>query len=73
MNRTELNFGNATIGHRLAYDAAMAQGVDGAVIRLYEASIMALDPAWYAEHEDISRQKQHRMFRVCRSSIPLSG
>ncbi|EIM91538.1 acyl-CoA dehydrogenase NM domain-like protein [Stereum hirsutum FP-91666 SS1] len=49
------------IGHRLAYDAAKARGIEDAVLQLYEASIVALDPAWYVEHEGISRRRQCTM------------
>ncbi|KAH9942406.1 acyl-CoA dehydrogenase NM domain-like protein [Epithele typhae] len=38
------------IGHRMAYDAAVAQGVEPALIDLYVANCVRLDPAFYVEH-----------------------
>lgn len=49
------------IGHRLAFDAAVAQKIDSSIIDSYVASIMTLDPAWYTESEGISRDAQQEM------------
>ncbi|KZT22256.1 acyl-CoA dehydrogenase NM domain-like protein [Neolentinus lepideus HHB14362 ss-1] len=43
-----------SVGYRLAYDAAVARGVDRLLIDLYVASVMSDDAAWYAEHGKIS-------------------
>ncbi|KAJ3515201.1 hypothetical protein NLJ89_g1901 [Agrocybe chaxingu] len=37
------------IGHRMAYDAAVAKGVDKCLIDLYVASCVRLDPSWEME------------------------
>ncbi|KAI0790862.1 acyl-CoA dehydrogenase NM domain-like protein [Abortiporus biennis] len=44
------------IGHRMAYEAAVADKLPSYIIDLYVASIIKLDPAWYVEHANISRQ-----------------
>ncbi|KAI0644432.1 acyl-CoA dehydrogenase NM domain-like protein [Trametes meyenii] len=49
------------IGHRMAYDAAVQQGVRKALIDLYVANVVSLDAAWYAEHTGFSRTEQHAM------------
>lgn len=49
------------IGHRLAYDAAVERRVDSAVIDLYVANVISLDPGWYVEHKGISGWKQKTM------------
>lgn len=38
------------IGHRMAYEAALDAGVDAPLLALYEAGVVRLDGAWYAEH-----------------------
>lgn len=43
------------IGHRMAYDAARAAGLDKSIIDLYEVSAAKLDGAWYAEHAGVTR------------------
>lgn len=49
------------IGHRMAYDAAIASGVDQELIDLYVASCMRFDPAWYVENAGVSRMDQREM------------
>ncbi|KAI0666662.1 acyl-CoA dehydrogenase NM domain-like protein [Trametes maxima] len=49
------------IGHRMAYDAAIQQGVRPALVDLFVANAVALDAAWYAEHADLSRSQQQAM------------
>ena len=44
------------IGHRMAYDAAVAAGVQQNLIDLYEVSCMKLDAAWYSEEVGIGRR-----------------
>jgi hypothetical protein len=43
------------IGHRMAYDATLDANLDNSVTDLYLTSVMALDPAWYAEHSRMWR------------------
>ncbi|THH13462.1 hypothetical protein EW146_g6758 [Bondarzewia mesenterica] len=49
------------IGHRMAYDAAVASGVLPCLIDLYVASVIKLDPAWYAEQASLGRPAQVEM------------
>lgn len=49
------------IGHRMAYDAAVAAGVMPSVIDLYVANIVKLDPAWYSENAALPRRAQEQM------------
>ena len=49
------------IGHRMAYDAAVAQGVRPCLIDLYVANVVRCDPAWYAEHAGLGRRAQQEM------------
>lgn len=44
------------IGHRMAYDAAVAAGVQQNIIDLYVASCVKLDLAWYSENADFGRR-----------------
>ncbi|GJJ06007.1 hypothetical protein Clacol_000194 [Clathrus columnatus] len=47
-----------SIGHRWAYEAALARGVSQPIIELFVASLFDLDAAWYAENCGITRWKQ---------------
>jgi acyl-CoA oxidase len=49
------------IGHCMAYDAAIKNGVDPDIIALYEAGIMKHDPSWYSECAGIDRLTQIKM------------
>jgi acyl-CoA oxidase len=49
------------IGHRMAYDAAVASDVDPALVDLFVASIVKQDSAWYVEKAGISRAQQRQM------------
>lgn len=49
------------IGHRMAYDAAVAAGVDPALVALYEVSCMKADAAWYVENAGITRVEIREM------------
>ncbi|KZS99908.1 uncharacterized protein LAESUDRAFT_709568 [Laetiporus sulphureus 93-53] len=49
------------IGHRIAYDAAVAAGVDACLVDLYVATCIKLDPAWYLEELGIKRTAQKEM------------
>ena len=44
------------MGHRMAYDAAVAAGVQQPLIDLYVASCMKLDTAWYIENAGMTRK-----------------
>ena len=44
------------IGHRMAYDAAVAAGVQQPLIDLYVASCMKLDATWYIENAGLTRK-----------------
>ncbi|KAF8962441.1 acyl-CoA dehydrogenase NM domain-like protein [Flammula alnicola] len=46
------------IGHRVAYDAAVEDGVDKRILDVFVASIVKEDRAWYCEVGGISRAKQ---------------
>lgn len=49
------------IGHRMAYDAAVARSVDSVLIDLYVASCVKLDSAWYVEKAMLSRYEQREI------------
>ena len=57
------------IGHRMAYDAAVASGVEPCLVDLYVASVMKLDPAWYAEHAGLGRGAQAEMESVALDAV----
>ncbi|KAI0089542.1 acyl-CoA dehydrogenase NM domain-like protein [Irpex rosettiformis] len=44
------------IGHRMAYEAAVAAGVQQDLINLYVASVVKHDLAWYSENVDFGRR-----------------
>lgn len=43
------------IGHRMAYEAAVAAGVDADLLALYEAGVIMQDSSWYVEHAGLTR------------------
>ncbi|KAL0945547.1 hypothetical protein HGRIS_014708 [Hohenbuehelia grisea] len=47
-----------SIGHRMAYDAAVAAGVDQAMVDLYLRTAIRTDEAWYSEHFGMSAEVQ---------------
>ena len=49
------------IGHRMAYEAALETGVDRRLLDMYEAGIVKLDGAWYAEHAGLGSKAQFEM------------
>ena len=62
------------IGHRMAYDAAVAAGVRPCLIDLYVANVVKLDPAWYAEHTGLSRAAQLAAEEAAHDAVfPLLG
>ena len=62
------------IGHRMAYDAAVAQGVRPCLIDLYIANVVRLDPAWYVEHAGLGRRAQQEMeTRAMDAVLPRLG
>ena len=48
-------------GHRMAYDAAVDQGVSQYIIDLYLINGIKTDAAWYVEHGMFTRQDIVRM------------
>ncbi|EIM84216.1 acyl-CoA dehydrogenase NM domain-like protein [Stereum hirsutum FP-91666 SS1] len=49
------------IGHRMAYEAAVAANVDHDLIEVYVTSCVKLDSAWYVEMAGLSRAQQREM------------
>ncbi|OJT05089.1 Acyl-coenzyme A oxidase 2, peroxisomal [Trametes pubescens] len=49
------------IGHRMAYDAAVAQGVRPALVDLFVANALQFDAAWYAECAGVGRAQMQAM------------
>ena len=49
------------IGHRMAYDAAVDQGLDQHLIDTYVSHVISVDPSWYSEEAGISRAQQKKM------------
>ncbi|EMD35928.1 hypothetical protein CERSUDRAFT_156666 [Gelatoporia subvermispora B] len=50
-----------SIGHRMAYEAAVAAKVMPSLLDLYVSSVMKLDPAWYSENLGLPRAAQELM------------
>jgi acyl-CoA oxidase len=46
------------IGHRMAYEAALAAGVDSDLLALYEAGVITQDSSWYVQHAGLTREMQ---------------
>ena len=46
------------IGHALAYSAALKARLSPPLLQMYEASVVRLDPTWYAENVGLSRMQQ---------------
>ena len=46
------------IGHALAYSAALKLRMPLPILNMYEASVIRLDPTWYAENVGLSRMQQ---------------
>ncbi|KAI1785917.1 acyl-CoA dehydrogenase NM domain-like protein [Ganoderma leucocontextum] len=62
------------IGHRMAYDAAVAHAVRPCLVDLYVANVVRLDPAWYVEHAGLGRRAQQEMgARAMDAVLPLLG
>ncbi|KAL1945615.1 hypothetical protein VTO73DRAFT_1617 [Trametes versicolor] len=62
------------IGHRMAYDAAVAQGVRPALVDLYVANVVKLDAAWYVENTELARAAQEEMeTRAVDAVLPMLG
>jgi hypothetical protein len=47
------------IGHRMAYEAAVAAGVDTDLLALFEAGCILQDSSWYVQHAGLSRGEQY--------------
>ncbi|KAJ7246589.1 acyl-CoA dehydrogenase NM domain-like protein [Mycena haematopus] len=50
-----------SIGQRIAYDAAVAMGVEQCLIDLYVVSCIKADSAWYVQHADLTHEAQMDM------------
>jgi acyl-CoA oxidase len=48
------------IGHRMAYDAAVEEGLDRHLIDTYVSHVISVDPSWYSEEAGISRAQQKK-------------
>jgi acyl-CoA oxidase len=57
------------VGHRMAFDAAVAAGVAQPLVDLFVASAMHADPAWYAEHGITSEEHA----RIEREAVAAAG
>ncbi|KAF8829993.1 hypothetical protein HHX47_DHR2000110 [Lentinula edodes] len=57
------------IGHRMAYEAAVDQGVDPALVELYEAGVIKLDSSWYVENGLLSRAEQFDLESVAANKV----
>jgi acyl-CoA oxidase len=49
------------IGHRMAYDAAVAAGKPGEMLALYECAMVKQDLAWYTENSVLTRAEFRQM------------
>ena len=49
------------IGHRMAYDAAVEEGLDQHLIDTYVSHVISVDPSWYSEEAGIPRALQKKM------------
>ena len=49
------------VGHRMAYDAAVEEGLDQHLIDTYVSHVISVDPSWYSEEAGISRALQKKM------------
>ena len=62
------------IGPRMAYDAAVAAGVQQDPVDLYEVSCMKLDAVWYSEEANIGRRAlAEREARALDAVLPQLG
>ena len=48
------------IGHRMAYDAAVEDGLDQHLIDSYVSHAISVDPSWYSEEAEIPRALQKK-------------
>ncbi|PIL33677.1 hypothetical protein GSI_04301 [Ganoderma sinense ZZ0214-1] len=62
------------MGHRMAYEAAVVQGVRQCLVDLYVANVVKLDPAWYSEHAGLGQRAQQEMAtRAMDEVLPILG
>ena len=62
------------IGHRMAYDAAVAAGVEPCLVDLYVASVVKRDAAWYSENAGVGRRALAEMeTRALDEVLPMLG
>ena len=48
------------IGHRMAYDAAIEDGLDQHLLDTYVSHVISVDPSWYSEEAGIPRALQKK-------------
>lgn len=58
-----------SIGHRMAYEAAVSEGVHPELVDLYVASVVKLDPSWYVENAQLGRQAQQEMETIALDAV----
>jgi hypothetical protein len=45
------------IGHRMAYEAAVAAGIEPDLLALFEAGCILQDSSWYVQHANLTREE----------------
>lgn len=59
------------IGHRMAYEAAVAAGIDSDLLTLFEADCILQDSSWYVQHAGLTREDVfERESRALTSVLP---
>ncbi|KAJ3758743.1 hypothetical protein EV360DRAFT_82793 [Lentinula raphanica] len=58
-----------SIGHRMAWEAAVDAGVDCDLVQLYEARAIKVDSSWYVEHGLMNRWEQHDMEAIAADKV----
>lgn len=58
-----------SIGHRIAYEAAISANVDPMLVDAYASSCISLDSAWYVENLGLSRKRQEEMSNAALDAI----
>ncbi|KAF4456616.1 Acyl-CoA dehydrogenase/oxidase [Fusarium austroafricanum] len=57
------------IGHRMAYEAALAAGISTPVLKLFETYCILQDPGWYIEHKKLSTSSMHKHYADAVSAL----
>lgn len=62
------------IGTRMAYEAAVAAGVDADLLALYEVGVLLQDSSWYIQHAGLTREMLYdRESRALDAVLPRLG